>query len=156
MATHLAQGFAEFLEEQGVGGLYSDATAANRMIWVNERPASDQFDVDEMPDPVVTVLLDGGGPGSVMGREYSLTFFTESDSSETAIEKAEEIYDLLKNNGGQSNGANANAQGLFNGIPVWQVLADFPPTPIGRDRGGEDGRFQVSQTFTVKTKNFTI
>ena len=171
MALGLEQALAEFLNAPpsptpSFGGLYDDADPAERVIFIDEIPPVPTDDTDDATalggyittaDLAITVFPDGGEPPQLLlGETWSITIQCRHPTFETAMETQRAIYQLLQENGGQSNGANPLAQGLFRGIKIWQIEADFPPLRLGRDRDGEDGRYRTTQTFTVRTKPFTF
>ncbi len=171
MALGLEQALAEFLSTPppptpSFGGLYDDADPANRIIFIDEQPP---IPTDLTSDPnalggyittaqlAITVFTDGGAPPQLLlGEEWTITIQCRHPSMETAMETQRSIYSLHQQNGGQSNGANPLAQGQFGGIKIWQISADFPELRLGRDRDGEDGRYQMTQSFTVRTKPITF
>lgn len=158
MALGLEQAIAEFLADEGIGVLYP---AANASIFVTQQPPAPTREggspnaVDE--ELAVTVFADGGAPPQLtIGESWTITIQVRHPLPETALETQRAVYDLLQENGGQSNGANVNAQGNFRGIPVWRITADFPPILLGRDQDGRDGRYLSTQSFTVRTKHFSF
>ncbi len=167
MALGLEQAIAEFLNAPpapvpSFGGLYDDADPAERVIFIQEEPPAPS-DSAPSDDYVTTALLaisvftDGGEPPQLLiGEAYTITIQVRHPDYETAMETQRSIYELLQMNGGQSNGANPNAQGLFRGIPIWLIAADFPPVRLGRDLQSRDGRYRTTQSFTVRTKPFTF
>lgn len=167
MALGLEQAIAEFLNAPpppvpSFGGLYDEADPADRVIFIQEEPP---VPTDESPgsdevttnDLTITVFTDGGqAPQLLLGETWSITIRCRHPRYEVAMETQRDIYQLLQENGGQSNGANPLAQGVFRGIRIWLIEADFPPLRLGRDRDGRDGRFLTTQTFTVRTLPFTF
>lgn len=167
MALGLEQAIAEFLNAPpgpvpSFGGLYDEADPADRVIFVQEEPpvptdlvgGSDEITTAEL---TITVFTDGGAPPQLLiGEEWSITIRCRHPLYETCMETQRSIYELLQMNGGQSNGANPLAQGLFRGIRIWLIEADFPPLRLGRDLDGRDGRYRTTQTFTVRTLPFTF
>lgn len=171
MSLGIEQAIAEFLSTPpaptpSFGGLYDDADPGNRVIFVAEQPPVPTDDTDTDPDlggyittsPLaITLLLDGGDPPQLrIGETQVLTIQCRHDSYETAMQTQRAIFELLQENGGQSNGANPLAQGVFRGIKIWRITANFPPLPLGRDRQSEDGRFVTTQSFTVRSKPVTF
>lgn len=156
MALGLEQAIAEFLAAEGIGILYP---AAGSEIFVTmEPPAPTRYPDNpnaEAADLAVTVFADGGAPPQLtIGETWTITIQVRHPLPETALEVQRAIYDLLQENGGQSNGANPSAQGDFRGIPIWRITADFPPLLLGKDQDGRDGRYLSTQSFTVRTKHF--
>lgn len=170
MALGLEQSLAEFLNAPpapvvSFGGLYDDADPALRVIFIQEQPPvpTDESPVDDdgfltTAALAITVFTDGGAPPQLLiGEEYTITIQCRHDSYETAMETQRDIFQLLQENGGMSNGANPLAQGTFpGGIQIWRITADFPPLRLGRDRDGKDGRYRTTQSFTVRTKPITF
>lgn len=161
MTLGIEQAFAEFLNAPpspvpSFGGLYDDADPTLRVIGIQEEPQAPTAD-NGLPDLNITVYTDGGGPPQLLiGETWSITIQCRHPLYETAMQTQRDIYQLMQENGGQSNGANPLAQGVFRGISIWRITADFPPLRLGRDRDGRDGRFRTTQTFTVRTKPFTF
>ena len=165
MALGLEQAIAEFLNAPppptpSFGGLFDDADPAERVIFVQEEPPvpTDEFPnttVITTADLTITVFTDSGpAPQLLIGESWTLVIQVRHPRYEVAMETQRLIYQLLQENGGQSNGANPLAQGLFRGIKIWRITADFGPVRLGRDRDGRDGRYRTTQTFTVRTKPF--
>ena len=161
MSLGLEQAIAEFLNAPpaptpSFGGLYDDADPSLRVIGIQEEPQAPTAD-NGLPDLNITVYTDGGSPPQLLiGETWAITIQVRHPLYETAMQTQREIYELLQENGGQSNGANPLAQGVFRGINIWRISADFPPLRLGRDRDGRDGRFRTTQTFTVQTKPITF
>ncbi len=171
MSLGVEQAIAEFLNAPpaptpSFGGLYDDANAANRVIFTQEEPPIPTDDTDDesalggyvtTAALAITVFTDGGEPPQLLiGETHTITIQCRHQSYETAMENQRSIYELMQENGGQSNGANPQAQGLFGNILIWRITADFPPLRLGRDRDGQDGRYRTTQSFTVRTKPFTF
>lgn len=171
MALGVEQALAEFLNAPpsptpSFGGLYDDGDPAQRVIFVQEEPPVPTDDTDDASalggyvttaQLAITVFTDGGEPPQLLlGETFTITIQCRHPSYETAMDTQRSIYELLQENGGQSNGANPLAQGLFGNISIWRITADFPPLRLGRDRDGLDGRFRTTQSFTVRTKPFTF
>ena len=166
MALGLEQAIAELLNAPpgnftpgSFGGLYDDATPANRVIYVGEQPEVRPEDTDPLPDLTITVFPDGGGPPRLtLEEEWSITIQTRHPSYETAMETARNISDLLNQNGGAgiSQFAQSPIGTTGGGIRVTLITADFPVTRLGRDVDGGDGRFVATQTFTVRTPRITF
>lgn len=165
MALGLEQAIAEFLNAPpgpvaSFGGLYDDADPAERVIFVQEEPPVPTDDVPSTTEITtaeltITVFTNSGSePQLLIGETWSMVIVVRHPRYEVAMETQRRIYDLLQENGGQSNGANPLAQGLFRGIKIWRITADFAPVLLGRDRDGRDGRYRTTQTFTVRTKPF--
>lgn len=171
MALGLEQALAEFLNAPpaptvSFGGLYDDADPAQRVIFIQEEPP---VPVDDTADPsalggyvttadlAITVFTDGGEPPQLLiGEVHTITIQCRHPAYETAMETQRNIFELLQENGGQSNGANPLAQGVFRGISIWRITADFPPVRLGRDLDGRDGRYRTTQSFTVRSKPITF
>ena len=128
MALGLEQAIAELLNAPpgnftpgSFGGLYDDATPANRVIYVGEQPEVRPEDTDPLPDLTITVFPDGGGPPRLtLEEEWSITIQTRHPSYETAMETARNISDLLNQNGGA-------------GISQFAILAvASPPNTVSR------------------------
>lgn len=167
MGLGLEQAIAEFLNAPppptpSFGGLYDDPDPDERVIFVQEQPPvptdkAPQGDVRTRAALAITVFTDGGEPPQLLlGEVHTITIQCRHESYETCMETQRNIYELLQENGGQSNGANPLAQGDFRGIKIWKIEADFPPLRLGRDRAGLDGRYQTTQSFTVSTKPITF
>lgn len=171
MALGVEQAIAEFLSsppppEASFGGLYDDPDPSNRVIFIGEKPPVPTDDTDSDPDlggyittaPLaITVLPDGGDPPQLrIGESHVLTIQCRHARYEVAMETSRRIFELLQENGGQGNGANPLAQGVFRGIKIWRITANFPALPLGRDRQSEDGRFITTQSFTVRSKPVTF
>ncbi len=169
MALGIEQAIAEFLNAPpsptpSFGGLYDDADPDDRVIFIQEQPPvptdEDPEDADEYvthAQLAITVFTDGGEPPQLLiGETYTVTIQCRHPSYETAMETQRNIYELLQENGGQSNGANPLAQGVFRGISIWRITADFPPLRLGRDLDGRDGRYRTTQSFTMRTKPITF
>jgi len=166
VALGLEQAIAELLAAPpgtfppgSFGGLYDDATPANRVIFVGEQPEIRPEDADPLPDLTITVFPDGGdAPRLTLEETWSITIHTRHPSYQTAMSTARDISDLLNQNGGA--GLNRYAQSPIGttggGIRVTLISADFPVTRLGRDTDGSDGRFIAMQTFTVKTPRFSF
>lgn len=167
MTLGIDQAIAEFLSSPpgglpSFGGLYDDADPANRIIFVAERPpiptddpADPGFpsDHETTADLAIVVVADGGGaPQLGIGETTSLNIEVRHPLYETCIATQRAIFELLQENGGQSNGANPLAQGLFRGIKIWRITADSAPTLLGRDDTNGDGRYGTTQAFTVRSK----
>jgi len=149
----LTLGIAQFLEDEGIGGLYDDPVPANRTIFIDEQPGTPAHEEPEFSDLVVVVRGDGGAPARLtIENTQTISILSRHKSSETAKSTAWNIHNLLQMNGGQSNGANAKAKSNFNGVLVTLITSDFPPTSLGRDSGERDGLFRLSESFTVKAK----
>ena len=161
MSLGLEQAIAEFLNAPpaptpSFGGLYDDADPTLRVIGISEEPAV-PTDENGLPELNITVYPDGGSPPQLLiGESWAITIQVRHPLYETCMSTQRAIYELLQENGGQSNGANPLAQGVFRGIKIWRITADFPPLRLGRDRDGRDGRFRTTQTFTVQTKPITF
>lgn len=167
MALGIEQAFAEFLNAPpapvpSFGGLYDEADPADRVIFIQDEPPvptddSPGSDVITSADLTITVFTDGGqAPQLLLGETWAITIRCRHPRYETCMATQRSIYQLLQMNGGQSNGANPLAQGVFRGIRIWLIEADFPPLRLGRDRDGRDGRYRTTQTFTVRTLPFTF
>jgi len=163
MSLGIEQAIAEFLAAPpapatSIGGLYDDPDPANRSIFVGERPPWPSDDVEPADwetasELSVLVVADGGqAPQLLLGETSSVTIEVRHPLYETCMQTQRAIFELLQENGGQSNGANPLAQGLFRGIRIWRITADFPPVRLGRDNTNRDGRFATTQTFTVRSK----
>lgn len=167
MALGLEQAIAEFLNAPpapvpSFGGLYDEPDPADRVIFIQDEPpvptdlvgGSDEVTTADL---TITVFTDGGAPPQLLlGETWAITIRVRHPSYETCMATQRSIYELLQENGGQSNGANPLAQGVFRGIRIWLIEADFPPLRLGRDRDGRDGRYRTTQTFTVRTLPFTF
>lgn len=171
MSLGLEQAIAEFLNAPpsptpSFGGLYDDVDPAQRVIFIVEVPPVPSDDTDDASalggyittaQLAITVFTDGGEPPQLLlGETWSITIQCRHPTYETAMQTQHAIQKLLQENGGQSNGANPLAQGVFRGIQIWRITADFPPIRLGRDRDGLDGRYRTTQTFTVRTKPITF
>lgn len=171
MSLGLEQALAEFLNAPpapatSLGGLYTDADPGQRVIWIGQQPPVPVDDTDVAGAPAdynttallaITVFIDGGEPPQLLLRETTtITIQCRHPSYETAMQTQRAIFDLLQENGGQSNGANPLARGVFRGISIYRITADFPPLPIGRDAQSEGGRFITTQSFTVRSKPVTF
>lgn len=167
MSLGLEQALAEFLNAPpspapSFGGLYSDADAANRVIWIGQQPpvpvddtavAGAPSDYETTAALAITVFIDGGEPPQLLlGEVTTITIQCRHPSYETAMQTQRAIFELLQENGGQGNGANPLARGVFRGIRIYRITADFPPLPLGRDQQSEGGRFITTQSFTVRSK----
>ena len=130
---------------------------ADPVVFVTEEPVGREDEDDTARDLTISVFTDGGGPPlKLLGEQWTITIQCRHPSYETTMEVQRQIYEALQMNGGQSNGANPLAQGLFNGIRIWRIVADFPPLRLGRDVEGRDGRYKTTQSFTVDTLPFTF
>ena len=169
MALGIEQAIAEFLNAPpspvpSFGGLYDDPDPDLRVIFVQEQPPVPTDEVPEDPeeyvthaDLAITVFTDGGeSPQLLIGETWTVTIQVRHPDYETTMDTQRSIYELLQENGGQSNGANPLAQGVFRGISIWRITADFPPFRLGRDTDGQDGRYRTTQSFTMRTKPFTF
>ena len=163
MALGLERAIAEFLRDvvsvqpavtTDPWPLYDEA---DPVVFVTEEPVGREDEDDTARDLSITVFTDGGEPPlKLIGETWTITIQCRHPSSETVMEVQRQIYQALQMNGGQSNGANPLAQGLFNGIRIWRIVADFPPLRLGRDVEGRDGRYKTTQSFTVDTLPFTF
>jgi len=135
----------------GTYGLYTEAAAADRIVYVGEiPPVLPNADELGLPSLTITVQSDGGPPPDGLLREdVTLNVVVRDKDFETALEVQRAIFTLLHENGGGGNGANAFANGRYNGIRVRRITADFQPIRLGRDQQGANGRFVSSQGYTV-------
>lgn len=162
MALGLDQAIAEYLSAQGYGGLYDDSDPASRVIFIEGRPPASRLevetsDVETSADAMIMVALAGGSPpNGLYDWSFSVKIECRHPNYEDALGLAHGIFRLLHENGGFGNGCNANAVGDFSGIKVIRMTADYPPFTLGRDRSEEGGRSIMTQTFTVRTKPFTL
>ena len=171
MSLGLEQAIAEFLNAPpppavSFGGLYDDADPAQRIIFVQQQPPVPSDDTDDPGAPggyqttaqlAITVFTDGGlEPQLLIGETNTITIQVRHPSYETSMQTQREIFQLMQENGGQSNGANPLAKGEFRGIKIWRITADFPPFRLGRDEDGQDGRYRTTQSFTVRSKPLTV
>lgn len=163
MALGLEQAIAEFLRD--VVAVQPEVTTdpwplydeASPVVFIGEEPVGREDEDDPARDLSITVFTDGGEPPlKLIGETWTITIQVRHPLYETAMFTQRLIYQVLQMNGGQSNGANPLAQGLFNGIRIWKIEADFPPLRLGRDVEGRDGRFKTTQSFTVDTLPFTF
>lgn len=163
MALGLEQAIAEFLRDV-VAPLPAVTTdpwplydAASPVVFIGEEPVGREDEDDAARNLTITVFTDGGEPPQlILGETWTITIQVRHPSYEVAMETQRIIYQALQENGGQSNGANPLAQGVFRGIRVWHIVADFPPLRLGRDLEGRDGRYKTTQSFTVNTLPFTF
>ena len=145
MALGLERAIGEALRDEGFGALYDEA---NPVIHVFEEPPT--------PDHVIVLIGAGGGtPLLRLMESHSLTVRVRHRSAESAFEISRAIEDFLHENGGVGAN-NPKSRGRFRGIPVHRITADFPTLPLGRDRGGQDGRARVTQSYTVLVRRFTF
>jgi len=167
MSIGLEQAIAEYLSAPpaplaSFGGLYDDPDPANRVIFVQQEPPVPTDDTDGLLDLTpyqttaqlaITVFTVGGlQPQLLLGETNTITIQCRHPSYESVMQTQREIYERLQENGGQSNGANPLARGVFRGIRIWRITADFPPFRLGRDADGRDGRYRTTQSFTVRSK----
>ena len=162
MALGLEQAIAEYLNAKGFGGLYDDADKSLRVIFVQEEPRGALADPAESTartssDLIISVLVSGGGEYTFeLFERHSIEIRVRHSKYETAMQTSYAIHALLHENGGQSNGANAQAQGAFRGgLQIARITADTPPRRLERDTTEEGGRFAVAQDFTVLTLPIT-
>ena len=163
MALGLERAIAEFLRD--VVAIQPSVTTdpwplydePSPVVYIGEEPVGREDEDDTARDLSITVFTDGGEPPQLLlGEVWTITIQTRDPSYETAMEVQRQIYEALQMNGGQSNGANPLAQGVFRGIRIWKIEADFPPLRLGRDIEGRDGRYKTTQSFTVSTLPFTF
>lgn len=161
MTLGLEQAIAEYLNAEGFGGLYDDPDPAQCVIFVAEEPrgamASPAEATARTTSELIISVFVGGGGELLLGlyQRHGLEIRVRHPKYETAMSTAYAIHALLHENGGQSNGANASAQGLFrNDLQITRIMADEMPRPLERDTTEEGGRMAVSQRFSVFTLPF--
>ncbi len=161
MALGLDRALAEYLRDV-VAPLTSFAPwplydEADPVVFITEEVPGREDEEDTARDLTISVFTDGGEPPLLLlGETWTMTIQVRHPRSEAASEVQRDIYQALQMNGGQSNGANPLAQGVFRGIRIWKITADFPQLRLGRDLEGRDGRYKTTQSFTVETLPFTF
>lgn len=167
MAQGLERAIANAIAAELGVGLFDDADPANRVVYtqvepphaIEATPDLSTFDDGTTTSPlVVTVFTDGGEPGQLLIQQvWTITVQCSHPTEETALETQYTIFQFLEENGGAAGpGSNPDARADFSGILVTRIKADFQPIRLGRDPSDRDGRFRTSQSFTVRTKNFSF
>lgn len=167
MAQGLERALANAIAAQLAVGLFDDADPANRVVHTQSEPP---VPIEAVPDfsvfddgsttaaLAVTVFGDGGEEGQLRLLEvHTITVQCRHAQEEVAWETQRTIFEFLEENGGGVGpGGNPLARSDFDGILVARIKADFQPIRLGRGPSDRDGRFRTSQSFTVRTKQFSF
>ena len=167
MAQGLERALANAIAAELVVGLFDDADPANRVVHTQVEPP---VPIEAVPDLTtfddgsttaslaITVFGDGGEEGQLRLLEvHTITIQCRHPQEEVAWETQRQIFEFLEENGGGVGPGEApKATGNFSGILIARIKADFQPIRLRRDPSDRDGRFRTSQSFTVRTKNFSF
>lgn len=131
----LQAAIGQALEDAGLGVVATDGTGTIHLG--QERPE---------PDQALTVLEEAAGPPTrKLTQEHGITVRTRAATAAGARSLANLVDKALN-----------EYEGCPLGVPIARIFANFQPVPLGRDPDEAGGRPTFTQTFTVRTKRFTV
>lgn len=156
MGLGIEGALATYIAAERGYGKWNDPVLANRVVFVQQQPpvppqASPPADqgYETLSQLAVTIFMDGGSrPLLHIEEPHRVTVQCRHPRYELAMAEQRAVHDLLHENGGA--GRSANRRGVFSGIRISKITADFPPQRLGRDPSTRDGRALTTQTFTVR------